>query len=103
APTKITPVPNQPSHQRKSSDVERLGLGIGRLGFGQTASNAPKPAAKAGGFGSVGPIKATEDDEEKFAREKFGNQKAISSDEFFGRNTYDPVAQSEAKQRLAGF
>ena len=43
------------------------------------------------------------DDDEKYAREKFGAQKGISSDEFFGRNSYDPSAQSEAKQRLQGF
>ena len=43
------------------------------------------------------------DDDEKYAREKFGMQKGISSDEFFGRNNYDPNAQSEAKERLQGF
>lgn len=40
------------THERKSSDVERLGMGIGRLGFGQTASS--KPAPKKPGFGAVG-------------------------------------------------
>ncbi len=43
------------------------------------------------------------DDAEKFAREKFGGQKGISSDEFFSRNTFDPSAQAEAKTRLQGF
>jgi len=43
------------------------------------------------------------DDDESFAREKFGQQKAISSDEFFGRNNFDPQAQSEARTRLQGF
>jgi len=43
------------------------------------------------------------DDDEKYAREKFGTQKGISSDEFFGRNNFDPSTQSEAKQRLQGF
>ena len=43
------------------------------------------------------------DDDEKYAREKFGTQKGISSDEFFGRNNFDPSAQTEAKQRLQGF
>ena len=43
------------------------------------------------------------DDDEKYARQKFGTQKGISSDEFFGRNNFDPSAQTEAKQRLQGF
>lgn len=37
------------------------------------------------------------------AREKFGNQKAISSDQFFGRNQYDSDAQAEAANRLQNF
>lgn len=43
------------------------------------------------------------DDEEKYARSKFGNQKGISSDEFFGRANFDPSAAAEAKSRLQGF
>ncbi len=43
------------------------------------------------------------DDDEKYARSKFGAQKGISSDEFFGRGNYDANAQSEAKTRLQGF
>ena len=43
------------------------------------------------------------DDEEKYARSKFGTQKAISSDEFFGKGAFDPNAQAEAKTRLQGF
>ncbi|TVY16953.1 ADP-ribosylation factor GTPase-activating protein glo3 [Lachnellula arida] len=108
-------------HERSSSEVERLGMGMGRLGFGQIgggkAAAAPK---KMGGFGSVGPIKATQegqfrssfnvqfannvlDEDEKYARQKFGTQKGISSDEFFGKGAFDPNAQSEAKSRLQGF
>lgn len=60
--TPLSPVPavSTTSHQRQSSDTERLGLQMGRLGFGQTAgAAAAKPAAKnMGGFGSVGPVKA---------------------------------------------
>lgn len=43
------------------------------------------------------------DDGEKYARNKFGSQKAISSDEFFGKGSFDPNAQAEAKGRLQGF
>jgi ADP-ribosylation factor GTPase-activating protein 2/3 len=107
--------------ERTNSELERLGMGMGRLGFGQVGGSKPAAAPKKmGGFGSVGPIKATQegkgftfstparsnstlDDEEKYARQKFGSQKGISSDEFFGKGAFDPNAQSEAKQRLQGF
>ena len=51
--------------ERTSSELERLGMGIGRLGFGQVGGNKAAAASKkAGGFGSVGPIKATEEGKE---------------------------------------
>ena len=112
-------------HERTKSEMERLGMGMNRLGFGQVGGGKPAAAPKKMGFGSVGASKSTQegiiillildssgdrlliiattDDDEKYAREKFGMQKGISSDEFFGRNNYDPNAQSEAKQRLQGF
>ena len=37
------------------------------------------------------------------AREKFGGQKAISSDMYFERGSYDPEATAVAKQRLEDF
>lgn len=37
------------------------------------------------------------------ARDKFGGQKAISSDQYFGRNNYDSKAQAEASSRLQNF
>lgn len=106
----ISPTPLSPSRggfgttskpEKSSQDVERLGMGVARLGFGQVgAAKKAAPAKKMGGFGSVS--KPVEDDSEKYAREKFGTQKGISSDEFFGRNAFDPTAASEAKQRLTG-
>ncbi|KAL2024522.1 hypothetical protein VTK56DRAFT_7565 [Thermocarpiscus australiensis] len=107
SPTPVSPARKSygSSHTREKSaaEVERLGMGIGRLGFGQVG----KPAAaqkSAGGFGSIGPIKKTAaDDEETYAQKKFGNQRAISSDEFFGKGMFDSSAQAEAKSRLQGF
>ncbi|KAI9375328.1 arf GTPase-activating protein [Aspergillus egyptiacus] len=91
------------SNERSSSDVERLGMGIGRLGFGQTAKPAA-PAPKKLGFGAVGAARSAEDEEElRQAKSRFGSQKGISSDEFFGREQFDPAAQSEAKERLRQF
>lgn len=52
------------THERSSSDVERLGMGIGRLGFGQVS----KPAApKKLGFGAVGAAKSPVDGKVFFA------------------------------------
>ncbi|KAK3112727.1 ADP-ribosylation factor GTPase activating protein, ER-Golgi transport, partial [Teratosphaeriaceae sp. CCFEE 6253] len=44
------------SRQRTDSEVERLGMGVRRLGFGQVGGGAKKSAAapKAMGFGSIG-------------------------------------------------
>ncbi|ORY65347.1 uncharacterized protein BCR38DRAFT_341949 [Pseudomassariella vexata] len=110
SPTPVSPRGYGSGHSREKSaaEVERLGMGFGRLGFGQVGGGAAKAAAapkkNAGGFGSVGPVKAaTEDDEERYARNKFGSQKGISSDEFFGKGSFDPSAQAEAKTRLQGF
>ena len=73
-----------------SQDVARLGMGMKRLGFGATGSATPSAQSS----------KTVETDETTFAREKFGAQKAISSDMYFGRNAYDPTAISEAQTRL---
>ncbi|KAH6607536.1 hypothetical protein Trco_003849 [Trichoderma cornu-damae] len=113
SPTPISPPTSSHARQKSNAEMERLGMGIGRLGFGQVgggkaASSSSSPSSStrknAGGFGSVGPVKATAADEsETFARSKFGSQKAISSDEYFGKGAYDPNAQAEAKTRLQGF
>ncbi|KAG9234941.1 hypothetical protein BJ875DRAFT_288121 [Amylocarpus encephaloides] len=114
-PKIASPIPTSPGrtgygtqkHERSNSEIEGLGMGMGRLGFGQIGGGKPAATAapkKMGGFGSVGPIKATqEDDDEKYARQKFGTQKGISSDEFFGKGDFNPDAKTEAKNRLQGF
>jgi ADP-ribosylation factor GTPase-activating protein 2/3 len=38
-----------------------------------------------------------------YARERFGNQKAISSDEYHGTGAYDAAAASQARERLQQF
>ncbi|KAL1885878.1 ADP-ribosylation factor GTPase activating protein, ER-Golgi transport [Paecilomyces lecythidis] len=105
SPTPVSPGRSVSSasktHERSASEVERLGMGIGRLGFGQVSSKA---APKKPGFGAVAPAKSPVDEEDLEAtRAKFGNQKGISSDEFFGREKFDPSAQAEAKSRLQNF
>ncbi|KJZ79832.1 hypothetical protein HIM_00546 [Hirsutella minnesotensis 3608] len=111
APTPMSPpAAGSSTHTRQKSnaEVERLGMGFGRLGFGQVggakAAQAAPAKKNAGGFGSVGPVKASaEDDSDNYARSKFGGQKGISSDEYFGKGAFDPSAQAEAKTRLQGF
>ncbi|PSN68911.1 ArfGap-domain-containing protein [Corynespora cassiicola Philippines] len=110
-PSIVSPTPVSPNRggfgstskpERSSQDMERLGMGVARLGFGQVAgAKAAAAPKKMGGFGSTS--KPVDDDSEKYARQKFGTQKGISSDEFFGRNAYDPQASAEAKSRLQGF
>lgn len=119
-----------------SEDMERLGMGMGRMGFGAAPSSSSK-AANGARFGGMGggyspqvegmndPIHFTVESDILLsqmltiqislprlfmilenvtaAREKFGNQKAISSDQYFGRNNYDADAQAEASNRLQSF
>ncbi|KAL8933248.1 MAG: hypothetical protein Q9216_006449 [Gyalolechia sp. 2 TL-2023] len=106
APTPLSPASAAAkTRERTSGEMERLGMGVGRLGFGQVGAKKPAAAApKKMGFGSVGTSRAAaDDDSEQYARQKFGTQKGISSDEFFGRNNFDPSAAAEAKTRLSGF
>ncbi|OCK81903.1 putative ARF GTPase activator [Lepidopterella palustris CBS 459.81] len=105
APTPISPPRagfGATKTERSSAEMERLGMGIGRLGFGQVggakAAQAPK---KIGGFGSTS--RDVDDESQQYARQKFGQQKSISSDEFFGRAAFDPSASAAAKERLQGF
>lgn len=108
SPTPVSPARGG-THIRQKSDaeMERLGMGVQRLGFGMVggakSGSSTAPKKNAGGFGSVGPVRATAEDDTDFARNKFGAQKGISSDEYFGKGAYDPNAQAEAKTRLQGF
>lgn len=66
SPTPVSPAARggyAASHTREKSaaEVERLGMGIARLGFGQVGNKQAAQKAAAGGFGSVGPIKASAD------------------------------------------
>lgn len=113
------------SARARDEEMERLNTSTRKLGFGQIGGGAAKaaaPKAKTMGFGSTtrapvegkfisGSMYFTEqttnmtitDDSQRYAREKFGVQKGISSDEFFSKGAYDPSAQNEAKTRLQGF
>lgn len=66
APTPITPANtgyvSRQTHQRSPSEIERLGMGMGRLGFGQVGStkSSNTSAPKKLGFGAVGVSKAAD-------------------------------------------
>jgi ADP-ribosylation factor GTPase-activating protein 2/3 len=76
-PTILAPTPISPSqaskaqHQRSPSEVERLGMGMGRLGFGQVGKPAVStaPAPKKLGFGAVGTAKAAAAADGKHSRQ----------------------------------
>ena len=54
-------------HQRSPSELERLGMGMGRLGFGQVgAAKSSAPAPKTLGFGAVGGSKPVEESSSTF-------------------------------------
>ncbi|KAH7913374.1 hypothetical protein BJ138DRAFT_641127 [Hygrophoropsis aurantiaca] len=78
-----------------SQDLERLGMGFRKLGFGGVPSPASAPASAR--------ASPAVDDAPRTARDKFGSQKAISSDMYFGRNDYDPAFVSESQSRLQNF
>ncbi|KAG0045773.1 ADP-ribosylation factor GTPase activating protein, ER-Golgi transport [Gryganskiella cystojenkinii] len=86
-----------------SEDMERLGMGMGRMGFGAAPSKTSSSSQGRSGFGGMGGYSPQVEENTTAAREKFGNQKAISSDQYFGRNQYDADAQAEASSRLQNF
>ncbi|KAG5459708.1 MAG: hypothetical protein BJ554DRAFT_8338, partial [Olpidium bornovanus] len=130
-----------------STDVDRAGASLGRLGFGATSSHAAKPAASAAatgrlGFGAVqaassassnrvslrstvattrrrqpvdppsGPptaaaplLLALESLADASGKDysQYSKQKAISSDQFFGRGEWDQQAQAADRANLSRF
>ena len=56
SPTPLSPGRNAAAakaRDRSSSEIERLGMGVGRLGFGQVGSQKAAAAPKKPGFGAV--------------------------------------------------
>lgn len=84
---------------KSSRPVEELKPKFAKLGFGMTMNDADALAKKqkeertaSSGPKYTGKIAA-----------RYGEQKAISSDQLFGRGTYDEDASREAKQKLKTF
>lgn len=90
------------SRERQASigggqDMERLGMGVRKMGFGSVGAGAAAAASTAAA------AKKKQEEETRAARDRFGNQKAISSDMYFERNDYDPDTVAAAQNRLQEF
>lgn len=94
-------------NKKSAAEMERLGMGFGKLGFGQVAGMSGEEAARQAVANKKAAARAasgyTEPEESTYARDKFSGQKGISSDMYFGRNAYDPQAKAEAQSRLQQF
>ncbi|GAA5967278.1 hypothetical protein JCM3765_005588 [Sporobolomyces pararoseus] len=92
---------------KKDSDVERLGMGVRKLGFGQVAGLSGEQAAQEAEKRKKALARAAsgyvEPEESDYARKTFGNQKGISSDMYHQTGSYDANASREAQQRLQNF
>ncbi|TIB68450.1 ArfGap-domain-containing protein [Wallemia mellicola] len=90
-----------------NAPVEKLEPRMAKLGFGQTVSfGANKSAATAAPTCLISyrsSYAAQVDDAPTTAREKFGGQKAISSDMYFERGNYDADERDAAQSRLKEF
>ena len=84
------------ANPQKSAAFPRLGFGA-IPGAGAAAAVAAAPGATSRNSTPI------VDDAPTTARDKFGGQKAISSDMFFGRGSYDAVQAREAQTRLQTF
>lgn len=91
--------------------VDRVTAGVTRLGFGFDASSAPTPnpnpksvastTTRPGGFGSI--PSSNNQDASGEAKQRFGNAKGISSDQYFGRGMFDEAQNREAREKLVNF
>ncbi|KAJ9476666.1 ADP-ribosylation factor GTPase-activating protein GLO3 [Pseudozyma hubeiensis] len=91
---------------KTNGDMDRLGMGFGRLGMKANAHQAKLAAERASAAANNAASTGTDsdaDNEPSYARNKFSSQKSISSDQYFQRGSYDPQATSEAQQRLQTF
>lgn len=77
----------QPQEKSVAKETERLGI----MSL-QSANSSSKKAA---------PV-VEERDEDHYARDKFGNAKSISSDQYFGRNNYTASSNSARLSQFQG-
>lgn len=80
---------------KPSRSVESVTPQLAKLGFGMTGNDAAEVEKRQKAASAP---KYTGEVEQKY-----GGQKAISSDQFFGRNNWDQAAQQEAHVKLQAF
>ncbi|SJX60572.1 related to GLO3-zinc finger protein [Sporisorium reilianum f. sp. reilianum] len=97
--------PDAFAEAKANGDMDRLGMGFGRLGMKANAHQAKLAAERAAAAANNASATDSDagDNEPSYARNKFSSQKSISSDQYFQRGSYDPQATSEAQQRLQSF
>ncbi|KAI8090818.1 hypothetical protein BDF21DRAFT_412256 [Thamnidium elegans] len=78
-------------------EYEKLGFGMSRMNMNEKPSSTSMPSQKSYHQ------QPSQQDETKSAREKFGSARAISSDQYFGRNEYDPAVAAAESSRLSQF
>jgi ADP-ribosylation factor GTPase-activating protein 2/3 len=82
------------SAKDKEDDYEKLGFGMSRMNMNEKSPSVSMPSQKS---------YQSQQDESKTARDKFGSARAISSDQYFGRNEYDPAVTAAEQSRLSQF
>lgn len=82
----------------EKATVESVTPKIAKLGFGMVSNKAAESSSSSGSGKKAADYAYTGE-----VTNKYGSQKAISSDEFFGRKTFDPVLQQEARTKLQSF
>ncbi|KAK4513814.1 uncharacterized protein ATC70_005820 [Mucor velutinosus] len=94
--TRLTYVESKVDKSSSSEeDIENERLGIMSLNLNSTTGSKNRTSSQINS--------AEEDTNDHYARDKFGNAKAISSDQYFGRNDYDPQRSAANASRLAQF
>ncbi|KAI8975603.1 hypothetical protein BDF20DRAFT_617870 [Mycotypha africana] len=83
----------------KDDELEKLGFGMSSLILNNSdngsSSGRTRPAQQR--------YQRQQEDDSRLAQDKFGGAKAISSDQFFGRNEYDPAISAAESSRLSQF
>ncbi|KAK4516269.1 uncharacterized protein ATC70_011239 [Mucor velutinosus] len=80
--------------KNKEDEYEKLGFGMSRMNMDDKKSSISMPSQRS---------YQQQEDDSRTARDKFGSAKAISSDQYFGRNEYDPAISAAESSRLSQF
>ncbi|KAG2213400.1 hypothetical protein INT47_009073 [Mucor saturninus] len=81
--------------KNKEDEYEKLGFGMSRMNMNENKSSISMPSQKS--------YQQKEQNDSTTARDKFGSARAISSDQYFGRNEYDPAVTAAESSRLTQF